>query len=317
MLDIIRFVAAVLLVTALHSSSCFASRFVAVLQNESGVAHTVIYNSSGNELYRSSNYWQFSFPLVEATFDNRTQRPYIITYPTGSPATLFVFNSTLGVVNTFVSANLSYFDLQYCAAQNTTFGIVVSSTYGRVLSQFTAFGAAVKHRPIQALPYMWYVNASTFDSPRSRYFGLLNNFPGQPNSTTAQKLAVGLFNSFPGSAVFYDVRGSQANNSDAVLHFIAWSEPTQKLIGLGQCSATSICFVDIDPSSGNYSVVTTVAGFRTGPIFAAANDAHVFACIVSLDGRRHLAQLNILNRAVEVVYAYSDSYVVAAVARMD
>ena len=35
-----------------------------------------------------------------------------------------------------------------------------------------------------------YVNASTFDLATDRYFGLLNNFPNQSNSTLAQKLIV-------------------------------------------------------------------------------------------------------------------------------
>ena len=34
------------------------------------------------------------------------------------------------------------------------------------------------------------MNASTFDLATDRYFGLLNNFPNQSNSTLAQKLIV-------------------------------------------------------------------------------------------------------------------------------
>ena len=96
--------------------------------------------------------------------------------------------------------NFSYFDLESSPKQNTYFGIAVSSPYGRVLSQFDIYNPT-EYQALSTLPYMWFVNASTFDRQACRYYGLLNyNLPGVPNSTTAQKLAIGNFVNAPTSS---------------------------------------------------------------------------------------------------------------------
>ncbi|CUF20208.1 cysteine peptidase, putative [Bodo saltans] len=169
--------------------------FVSVVQDpSSGVAMVIVYDTNGTMVETSALRWTFQWPLVEVSVDTNTQLIHIITYPESiGNATLYKLAYDLTLVSTEISSGLSYFDLEFSAARNTFFGIAVTSPFGRELSRFTNFTAPVEYTPITALPYMWYVNASTIDPKTSRYFGLLNYFPGQPGFIADQKLAVGNF----------------------------------------------------------------------------------------------------------------------------
>jgi hypothetical protein len=128
---------------------------------------------------------------------------------------------------------VQYFDLQFTAAQNTFCGIAVNGTYGHILSNFLTLGSNVTFRPIQALPYMPFVNASTCNTKDDIYYGLLNNFPHQSNSTTAQKLAVGNFFSATASAASSDLVFISSRTSP-VIRFISFSPLEAQLYCLAQ-----------------------------------------------------------------------------------
>lgn len=303
-----------LLLVAVHAC---AANFFALLQDASGVASFAVFDESGNQLYSASQHFPFRFPLAEATFNVKEQHVYLITYPTDTNvASLYIMDSKMQLVALKQSKDVGYFDLQYSNSQDTFYGIFVSSTYGRMLSEFDLSQSDVVHRSIQSLPYMWYVNASTFDQDSNRYFGLLNNFPNKANSTAAQKLAVGDFDQKPGSVAFLDL--AMTAQPSSVIHFIAWSSVSSELYGLAQRDSKSISFVKIDPSTGKYTVLLTVGPFIAGPIFAGEWDSTLFAFLQDAStGMRVLARFDFASNEFYVVKRYSDKNVVAAITRMD
>jgi hypothetical protein len=312
--------------------------FFAVLQDpKTGIASVGLFNATtGNETASASTSWQFRFPLVESTADVTTKQIYTITYPNGDPATLYQFDAasappTLSQSAVSATANSSYFDLQYSENQQTFFGIYVSSAYGRVLSQFPSLGQSnggneVQHIPIQELPYMWYVNASTFDPTTDTYYGLLNHFPGTENATDAQKLAIGSFASSPGSATFVDLVAAPGSPS-GIIHFIAYSQPTSTLYGFAQMDPQTAHFVTIEPKTGVYQSFFDVAPVVVAPMYASKDEALLMAWGNNADdGTRLFGTLDLKAAqnstdddvaAFQIVQIYSDTKVVASVARVD
>jgi hypothetical protein len=286
----------------------------AIFRDAQGVASLSLVDDNGVTLLNSSLHFTFPFPLVETTVDQVHQRIYIITFPKGvAGAQLYILNSQLSVAFSGVSTDVQYFDLQYSPGQDAVYGIAVNGTYGRVLSNFT-LNSTVNYRPLQALPYMWYVNASTYDPKTNTYFGLLNYFPGHPESTLAQKLAVGNFSSARGGTSFVDLTvGSTAYN--LTLHFIVWSTPTQTLYGLAQLDATTVALVTVDPLTGVCVAVGLVHGAKTGPLVASLtlSEPTLFAWLqigTSLVfGRFDLALFEF-----EVLQTYNDGRIVAGAA---
>lgn len=310
-------IARIALLIALCSTAVLGQHFFAVLHDS--VTHegsVVKYDLEGNVTGEPTLQWPFSMPLVEMTSNWLTKEVFIISFP-NNEATLFVINSSLGSTS-FPSSTLQYFDLQFSPWQNTYYGIAVTSAYGRELTQFTLpphQGAEPVHTPIIALPYMWFVNASTFDDDTDTYYGLLNNFPGKPNSTTAQKLAVGYFGTSNKTVQFVDLQ-SDPLSYPVVIVFVAWVEG--QLVGLGNCNQ-GICFVHIDPLSGVYRATSYEAGLVAGPIFPHRGWMEVLS--LSYDAvaqQRVLVKYDARSMLTTVVTRYeSDSRICAAVTHAD
>jgi hypothetical protein len=92
--------------------------------------------------------------------DQTSNTWFLVTYPTGAGATVYQLDgNTLAVVKKWTPATLSLFDLQFSPAQGAMFGIAVSGTYGRILSQFTLSPSSsdITARSLFTLPNMWYV----------------------------------------------------------------------------------------------------------------------------------------------------------------
>lgn len=169
------------------------SSFFAVRQDGNGVGHVASMNTFTGDIAKESNdtNFQFSWPLVEMTTDRTHNNIYIITYPASYPGpVLYKLNSNLEQTHAWTNVDYSFFDLQYASQQNTLYGIKVTSTYGRVLSNFVVDEKtdSVVATEMYTLPYMWYVNASTYNDPKMQYIGLINYFPGHPESTLDQQL---------------------------------------------------------------------------------------------------------------------------------
>ena len=318
--------ALLLLLLALASLSLVSSKFFAILQNSSGSASFNVFDDAGHVLQRSSTHFVFPFPLIETTADSNHEQIYVIGYPKGADgAALYVFDTELNRVSSEVSKTVQYFDLQYSAAQNTFYGIAVNGTYGRILSNFLTLGSNVTYRPIQALPYMWYVNASSYNSQRDIYYALLNNFPHQPNSTAAQKLAVGSFASVHShsSALFYDlVFPSLA--PPPVIHFISFSPLDQQLYGLAQCDNQTVALVKIDhmrESVAVYEVLGVASPYTTGPMHACSINCSSHVVYVSL--RHAVSGQRVFGGFISHVWEfvalqqYADTDVVAGTVRLD
>mmetsp|Transcript_26200 Transcript_26200/g.44178 ORF Transcript_26200/g.44178 Transcript_26200/m.44178 type:complete len:220 (-) Transcript_26200:52-711(-) len=116
--------------------------------------------------------------------------------------------------------------MQYCSAQSTIYGILVTEDfnggmYGRTLSNYTADekSGVISAVELYTLPYMWYVNASSMNPISSTYYALVNNFPGHENSTQEQKLFIGDF------SIENDAKVTELDidEDDVMMQFIAYS----------------------------------------------------------------------------------------------
>lgn len=300
-----------------------ADSFFALLQDAKGNASVHTYNYNGGLVNSGDLQFSFRFPLVQVTTDPHNKRVILVGYPDGvEGATLWVMDSSLAVTKSFVNTKFMYFDLQYSCSQQALYGIVVNGTYGRVLSRISVdSGESASYVPIKALPFMFYVNASSYDQNSNTYFGLLNNFNV---SIEQQKLAVGSYEGVP-TAAFVDLFFPAS--SAFRLHFVAWSSPLRQLFGLAQLDASSIGLVTIDPESGAVTTIATASGYETGPIFAAVNaeDLSVYAFVRGVSGSasasapkaRVLLRFDLVAGGVQVVRTFPDSNVVAAIARLD
>ena len=167
---------------------------VVTRQDDSHVGYIEKYDTHSGQLLATSNEtFSFSWPLVEMTWDANTGNVYTVTYPSDADGpVLYLMDSNLDLIYEWLYTPFSFFDLQYSPVQDAVYGILVTTTYGRALSNFTLDQQADTIIPHQlyTLPYMWYVNASSFDAVNCRFFGLINNFPGFDNSTLDQQLVV-------------------------------------------------------------------------------------------------------------------------------
>lgn len=320
-----------------------SDNFYAILRDGSGAASVALYNASnGNVITSAPTTWNFPFPLVESTAVASRQQVLSITFPTGTTsAALYDFNATDGssgngaadlTLAALTTSSDWFFDLQYSEAQDTIYGIWVNGTYGRVLSEFPGLGQGssgsgpqpVAHRAIAALPYYWYVNASTFDPAGDVYYGLLNHFPGTPNATDAQKLAVGNFASQPGSVDFVDLTPAPGSPA-GILHFLAWSEPAATLYGFAQMDAQTACFVTVDPATGQYESIFDVQPVVVGPMFASKTQRALLAWGNNAESGQRLFGVLDMTAAgddddaqfFDILQIYTDTSVVASVARID
>ncbi len=213
-----------------------SSNMVAVRQDPSGKATIDSMKPLTAEVVLTSNVsFTFSWPLVQMTSDTSRQEFYITTYPADMPgAVLYKLDRKLNVMHSWSATPFSFFDLQYSVNQATLYGIYVSSTYGRVLTNYTAdlTSNEIVGQQLFELPYMWYVNASSFHQRTSTYFALINNFPGKSNSTNEQQLIVADF-SKDISVAQPVVNVFKILNPTAILQFIAFSEKKDRLFYAG------------------------------------------------------------------------------------
>lgn len=157
----------------------------------------VMSGNNGEVVAESKESFTFTWPYVEITSDRAHDKLFVVTFPDDHPngPVLYQFDKSLNVNHVWSNVNYSFFDLQYSPKQSTLYGIKVTSTYGRVLSNFTADKKAddVYATELFTLPYMWYVNASSYHAEKNVYFGLINYFPGHPESVLDQQLVVANF----------------------------------------------------------------------------------------------------------------------------
>lgn len=195
----------------------------------------------------------FSWPYAEMTADFTRKEVYAVVFPDNSNnSILYQLNEELDTLKTWSSTPFWFFDLQFLPRQQSLYGIKVVSTYGRVFSKFAqdpANADALVATELFTLPYMWYVNASSVDIVKDRYFALVNYFPGHPESTVDQKLLVAqLQPSRNASNQQFAVVDIKTNSAVDVIHFISYSLSVSSLfaLSLNQQRQAVVSKVDVD-----------------------------------------------------------------------
>lgn len=263
--------------TAVVSASNLANNLVVTRQDSSNAGQIQRVDvSTGSVLEVADPSFVFSFPHVEMTSDSNTGDVYVITFPVDAPGpVLFQLNHDLNVTYTWKNVPYSFFDLQYSPNQKTLYGIKVTTTYGRVLSNFTTNQAAdsVTATELYTLPYMWYVNASSFDPANSRYFALINNFPGFENSTLDQQLIVADFSQ--NIATTQPVVGLfPIDSQNMLVQFVTYSHSLKTLFcaGMTKSGAKQAEVAIMDQTTGTVTKrIFTKPATAVGPLMYVPN----------------------------------------------
>ncbi len=246
--------------------------------NRNGYFNTID-SSSGAILQSATNATSivFRWPYCEMTSDQQGKRVFAVIFPDNSNnSVLYQLNKELNAEHIYPNTDFWFFDLQYSPKQDTLYGIKVTSTYGRVLSNFALpkdDSLPLIATELITMPYMWYVNASSFDDDNNRYFALLNYFPGHPESTLNQKLVVAtmLGTSTPSESAIFDINSS--TSPYGILLFITYSKLTNHLYFANVTKEfNKITLGVLCPKTGEVKfVIAQLNAFTVGPL--AVDDA--------------------------------------------
>jgi len=278
---------------------------------QTGLATMTSFNiSTGKTIGTSPTHFRYPVPLVQTT--TGLGAIYVITFPTDATGpVLYLLNSkTLALVREVVNTPFSFFDLQFCNLQKVLYGIFVSSRYGRELSMITVSDSGVVAKPFFSLPFMWYVNASSFDQKSLTYFALINNFPGQPNSTSDQRLIVAEVRQEPQKVTVHPLPHPETNY---IFKFISWTPSAQKLFGLA-ISGTTALIATIDTASGTSSVFLKYENvLDIGPSFVSAiENREQFCAILVIRAGNQLTCWDVVTKQQRIVSVSSSDIIVGA-----
>lgn len=258
-----------LFLLALSLTILVDGHFVTIHQNADKVGTMDLIDSVNGEVIKQvspqfeKNSLIFSWPYAEMTSDLLSHHIFAVIFPDNSNnSILYQFNAELETMQTWSSTPFWFFDLQFLLPQQSLYGIKVTSTYGRVFSQFHILqdmesdskSDVVDATELFTLPYMWYVNASTCDNIHNRYFALLNYFPGHPESTLDQKLLVARLSTTAVADQTYSVLDISNNGNIGIVHFISYSAKAQTLFALSS-AATTVYLSALDTTSGSVQKV--------------------------------------------------------------
>jgi hypothetical protein len=229
----------------------------------------------------------FGWPYCEMTSDQQGQRAFAVVFPDNSNnSVLYQLDHELHIQHIYPNTPFWFFDMQYSPKEDTLFGIKVTSTYGRVLSHFQL--PVQDSDPLVAtelveMPFMWYVNASTFDDDNNRYFALLNYFPGHPDSTLSQKVVLAKVN---GVVVPENSIVDIESGDHGILQFISYSKKMQQLYfaSLSQ-DFTQVTIGVLCPKSGTVKkVLVKLAAYWVGPIAVDDKEGILTVFIKKVEG---------------------------------
>jgi len=313
-------------IASVCNASPLSSKNLAVVrQDTTGKGFVENVELAEGKINKQSNVsFNFKWPLVEMTSNTVNKEVFIITYPDGYPGpVLYKLNQDLSLIYAWEKVQFSFFDLQYSPKQSTLYGIYVSSTYGRVLSNFTAnqIEDSVAVNQLFTLPYMWYVNASSFDAQNNRYFALINNFPGFENSTLDQQLIVADFNT--------EVKEGPIDNSlvsvlpiksnGVLVQFVSYSSKLNKLFCAGTFHDKSgttavVTIMDIGTAAATtepHQLVLSVDAVAVGPLIVDDDEGRVLVFVKTIENSKPLWTLwsmpysHIFERMSTVLATYS------------
>ena len=252
------------------------NNLVVTRQDSNNTGHVQLVDvASGSVLTVAEPTFTFSFPHVEMTSDSNTGEVYVVTFPVDAPGpVLYQLDKDLNVIYAWKNVPYSFFDLQFSPKQDTLYGILVTTTYGRVISNFTLDQAAdtVTASQLYTLPYMWYVNASSFDPANSRYFALINNFPGFDNSTLDQQLIVADF-SQDAAVVAPEVGLFPIQSQGMLVQFVTYSHSLKTLFCAGMKNGHAEVAI-LDQLTGTVTKrICQKAATAVGPLMFVPNGA--------------------------------------------
>jgi len=132
------------------------------------------------------------------------------------------------------------------------------------------------------LPYMWYVNASSFHAPSCHYYALINNFPGKENSTLDQQLVVADF-SVDASVVTPEVNVLPISNPNGIVQFIAYSDSQSSLYYAGMVfNSTTVEVGTLDTATGKIkSQLWTHDAVTAGPLAVSEANSELLIFVKS------------------------------------
>eukprot|EP01039_Chlorochromonas_danica_P008908 gene8908-9826_t len=224
----------------------------------------ILSTNDGQVIKQSDASITFSWPSLEMTTDKINDRTFVVAFPdTSNTSVLYEFDKNLHLTQTWPSTPFWFFDLQYAPNQKTLYGIKVVSTYGRVISRFTLTPSDdyVQDEELFALPYMWYVNASSYDEVNDHYFALCNYFPNRPDSVLDQKVTT-CDTSIPTA----DCQVVNISNSAGILQFIGYSSQRSALYFTSFLNGKAVIGV-LDNQTGEIKkVLASVPAARLGPL---------------------------------------------------
>jgi hypothetical protein len=231
----------------------------------------IIDSNTGNVINESSVEFSFGWPSIQMTTDLILKKLFVCVFQDDNEnPVVYKFNNDLSLNYTWSNNTFCFFDLQYSPLQRTIYGIKVTTKYGRVLSNFTFDETTNQISAIElyTLPYMWYVNASSYDAVTNTYFALINNFPGQSNSTLDQQIIVGDFSvKNKPNAILFPLNRFEYG----ILQFISYSQILSTLVF---SSMTSPYETNNEILVGTFNIVTGVVdhfifktnGYAIGPL---------------------------------------------------
>lgn len=226
---------ALLFAACLMACQAAVHRFLAVHQDAERLGKlSLIDSNTGNLVKTSSCGVTFGWPSVEMTADAGSGKVFVVVFPDASgKSELHLLNGELEVQASWTNTSYWLFDLQYAPKQDALYGIKVVSTYGRVISNFTAVIGedSVGSTELFAMPYMWYVNATSFDTAGNRYFALGNNFADLPFAYAQKIVTCDLSKDI--AVAQPDCKVIDVSNSSGTIQFIGYSGKTSSLYFAG------------------------------------------------------------------------------------
>lgn len=276
-----------LLMLCLASHYGCNSQMISLRQDSEKYAHVEKVDiSTGDVVAQSSLSFAFSMPYVQMSTDNIHNQTYLAAFPDGNTTpNLYLFND-IELAFTWDNNSFTFWDMQVSPHQNSMYGILVTEDFnggmfGRTLSKYdlSQENDVIIPTELFTLPYMWYVNASTFDYDTNKYYALLNNFPGHENSTDEQKILIcDMTNIDAETASKHTVILDILPPKGIMLQFITWSSDLNELLYSApyrsKDSISKVYFGGIhisDGSEGMQAILnfeTSIDGINAGPILA-------------------------------------------------
>lgn len=306
---------------------------IAVSQNMTNYASIQQVDTSNGEIMDTAELtFAFSMPYVQMSTDVVRNDIYLSAFPDGNTTpNLYVFND-MKLTASYDNNNFTFWDIQVSPKQNALFGVLVTEDqnggmYGRTLSYYKMDNDANMLIPTQlyTLPYMWYVNASSFDYTSNMYYALINMFPGHEMSTDEQQLVLSDMTNMDTNPIYPNPKTFLKNISSETImfQFVSYSMSTKQLFYAGPLkdmsgvSGISVGVLDLSSDTNNpvsKELYSNTGVTKVGPLVAQDKDNKLYVYIqLNKSGKDDLtdpwqliAISYAMNNPVEIIATYTN-----------